>query len=235
VSRNGTRARWRWFALWISCSLALWTTAWIAHEEVFAPRGWCLGSWSAGLYWTVAKLAVWIGPPIWLLRRAGEDLGAATGLLTARGLPQGLLLALTWLGVQALWSKVRGVWPPSASIGGYGAANAYVIAPVFEELVFRGFALRRLRARGASFWPAALATSVAFGLLHVPGWLFMKGMSATTLSLFAPVVSIGLVLAAVSWRLPSLWACIAVHLANNAWNGGLLSPLTRWLAHLAGR
>jgi hypothetical protein len=49
------------------------------------------------------------------------------------------------------------------------------------------------------------------------------------------VVSIGLVLAAVSWRLPPLWACIAVHLANNAWNGGLLSPFTRWLAHLAGR
>jgi len=89
--------------------------------------------------------------------------------------------------------------------------------------------LRRLRARGASFWPAALATSVAFGLLHVPGWLFMKGLSTGTLSLIAPVVFIGVVLAAVSWRLRSLWACIAVHLANNAWNGGLISTLTRWL------
>jgi len=169
--------------LWTACSVALWTVAWIVHETVLVPRGWCVGSWSAGLYWTAAKIAVWIGPAIWLLRRAGENPVAATGLGTAQGLSRGLLIALAWLGIQALWSKVRGVWPPPESIGGYGAANAYVIAPVFEEFVFRGFALRRLRARGASFWPAALATSVAFGLLHVPGWLFMKGVSTGTLSL----------------------------------------------------
>jgi membrane protease YdiL (CAAX protease family) len=228
-------ARWSWFVLWASCSLALWTAAWIVHEALFVPRGWCMGSWSAGLYWTAAKLAVWIGPAIWLLRRAGEDVGAATGLGTARGLPQGLLIALAWLGVQALWSRSGGAWPPSQSVGGYGAANAYVIAPLFEELVFRGFALRRLRARGASLGPAALATSITFGLLHVPGWLFMKGASATTVLLIAPVVLIGVVLAAVSWRLPSLWACIAVHLANNAWNGGLVSSLIRSLSHLAER
>ena len=232
---RGESARWRWFVLWTSCCLALWTVTWIVHETVFVPRGWCVGSWSAGVYWTVAKLVVWIGPTIWLLRRARETLGAATGLATARGLSQGLLIALAWLGVQALWSKIRGVSPPPQSIGGYGAVNAYVIAPIFEELVFRGFALRRLRARGASFWPAALATSIAFGLLHVPGWLFMKGVSVSTLSLIGPVVFVGVVLAAVSWRLPSLWACIAVHLANNAWNGGLLAALTRSLEHLANR
>jgi membrane protease YdiL (CAAX protease family) len=232
---RGESVRWRGFVFWTSCSLALWTVAWIVHEAVFVPRGWCVASGSAGLYWTVAKLAVWISPTIFLLRRSRETLGAATGLGTARGLPQGVLIALAWLGVQALWSKVRGVWPPQQSVGGYGAVNAYVIAPVFEELVFRGFALRRLRARGAGFWPAALATSIAFGLLHVPGWLFMKGVSATTLSLIGPVVFVGVVLAAVSWRVPSLWACIAVHLANNAWNGGLISALTRSLGHLANR
>lgn len=82
---------------------------------------------------------------------------------------------------------------------------------------------------------AALATSIVFGLLHVPGWLFMKGVSATTLSLIGPVVFVGVVLAAISWRVPSLWACIAVHLANNAWNGGLVSALARSLGHLAHR
>ena len=215
--------------LWTACSVALWTVAWIVHEAALVPRGWCVGSWSAGLYWTAAKVAVWLGPAIWLLRRAGKNPLAATGLGTAQGLPRGLLVALAWLGIQALWSKVRGVLPPPESIGGYGAANAYVIAPVFEEVVFRGFALRRLRARGVRFWPAALATSVAFGLLHVPGWLFMKGVSTGTLSLIAPVVFIGVVLAAVSWRLPSLWACIAVHFANNAWTGGLISTLMRSL------
>jgi membrane protease YdiL (CAAX protease family) len=224
---HGPGARWRWFVLWTAGCLALWTLAWVVHETRFVPRGWCLDSWGAGLYWTVAKLAVWIAPATWLLRRAGERPVAATGLATARGLPQGLLVALAWIAVQAVSSKVRGVWPPPHSIGGYGAVNAYVVAPLFEEFVFRGFALRRLRARGAGFWPAALASSVAFGLLHVPGWLFMKGASAATLSLFPPVVFVGLVLAAVGWRWPSLWACVAVHLANNAWNGGLISFTAR--------
>ena len=63
----------------------------------------------------------------------------------------------------------------------------------------------------------------------------MKGVSATTLSLIGPVAFVGVVLAAVSWRLPSLWACIAVHLANNAWNGGLISALMRSLGQLANR
>lgn len=44
-----------------------------------------------------------------------------------------------------------------------------------------------------------------------------------------------LALAAVGWRLPSLWACIAVHFANNAWNGGLISALTRSFGQLANR
>src|SRR4051812_24763040 len=77
---RGESARWRWFVLWTSCLLALWMAVWIVHEAVFVPRGWCLASWSAGVYWTVAKLAVWICPTIWLLRRSHETLGAATGL-----------------------------------------------------------------------------------------------------------------------------------------------------------
>ena len=43
-------------------------------------------------------------PAIWLLRRSRETLGAATGLGTARGLPQGVLIAFAWVGVMALSS-----------------------------------------------------------------------------------------------------------------------------------
>jgi len=230
AGRLGSWRSWRWFLLWVSCLLALWLAAWILHEAVFVPRGWAVASWSAGLYWTVAKLAVWIAPAVWILRRAGEGIGAATGLGTTRGLGWGLLLALAWLGVQVVSSKIRGAWPsPARSIASYAALNAYVISPLFEEFVFRGFALRTLRRRGVGFWPAALATAAAFSLIHVPGWVFMHGAGAVALAPLASVLLFGVVAAAVSWRIPSLWACSAVHLANNAWSEGLIVALTRSL------
>jgi membrane protease YdiL (CAAX protease family) len=193
---------------------------------IVGANRWETGSWPAAIYWTLAKLCIWIAPTVWILRRAGEPIAATTGIATTRRLGGGLSLACAWLAVQVAWSGVRGQWPsPPARIGGYGAFNAYLVAPLLEEYVFRGFALRRLRNDGVSFWPAALATSVAFGLLHVPGWLLMNGMSAAALSPVGPVILLGVVLAAVSWRVPSLWACSAIHLANNAWSGGFLSAL----------
>jgi hypothetical protein len=41
------------------------------------------------------------------------------------------------------------------------------------------------------------------------------------------------VLATVSWRIPSLWACSALHLVNNAWSGGLISDLARSIGPFA--
>ena len=38
---------------------------------------------------------------------------------------------------------------------------------------------------------------------------------------------LSLVLAAISWRIPSLWACVAFHLVNNAWSEGLVLVLLR--------
>lgn len=45
------------------------------------------------------------------------------------------------------------------------ALSAVVIAPVIEEVAFRGLWLRALMTRWG-FWPAALVSSLVFGLLH---------------------------------------------------------------------
>ena len=65
------------------------------------------------------------------------------------------------------------------------------------------------------------------GRLHVPGWLFTKGATPAVLGSFANVVFVGMVLAGVAWRIPSLWACVAVHFVNNAWSEGLVLALFR--------
>jgi hypothetical protein len=41
------------------------------------------------------------------------------------------------------------------------------------------------------------------------------------------VIAVGMVLAAIAWRTPSLWACVAFHFVNNAWSEGLILALFR--------
>ncbi|HVC84426.1 MAG TPA: CPBP family intramembrane glutamic endopeptidase [Solirubrobacteraceae bacterium] len=81
-----------------------------------------------------------------------------------------------------------------------------VVAPICEELLFRGFVFRALRNwRGV--WPAAAITGVLFGAVH--------GLSAPAVDLL-PLAFLGFVLCIVYERSGSLYPCIALHVLNNA-------------------
>jgi membrane protease YdiL (CAAX protease family) len=205
--------------------LTAWTAVWFLYQGLFATRL-PLGGWSAFWWWTGAKVLVWIVPPIWMLRREGQSLARATGLDTVRGLKYGAPLALAYLAIQIGWSSMRHHWPAEPRVLA-AAVNACLVAPLFEELVFRGFALRRFRRAGVRFWPAAAGTTTAFGLLHVPGWLFMNGATWSTLFSVLNVMAVGMVLAAIAWRLPSLWCAILIHAVHNAWDQGVILALVR--------
>jgi membrane protease YdiL (CAAX protease family) len=85
---------------------------------------------------------------------------------------------------------------------------AIVIAPVVEELFFRGILFRSLRYRG--FWPAALVSSVVFGSVHYVG-----GPAANALFLMIATACTGLGLAAIyEWR--GLATSIGAHVTFNA-------------------
>jgi membrane protease YdiL (CAAX protease family) len=70
-----------------------------------------------------------------------------------------------------------------------------VIPPLVEELIFRGYMFIALRKR-LSFWPTAILTSIAFGIVHGQ-WnvgadtfvlsLFLCGLREYTKSLWAPI------------------------------------------------
>lgn len=85
---------------------------------------------------------------------------------------------------------------------GYLAA-AVLIAPICEEIFFRGFVFGGL-LRGMSLWPAALVSAALFGIAHVDA------------GSFPVLVVIGVVLAYVRWRFGSLLPGIALHACNNA-------------------
>ena len=81
-----------------------------------------------------------------------------------------------------------------------------VVAPVCEEILFRGFIFRSL-ANWRGPWPAAIATGILFGLVH--------GLSAPAADL-VPLALLGFVLCVVYRSTGSLYPCMAVHLVNNA-------------------
>ena len=83
-----------------------------------------------------------------------------------------------------------------------------IVAPVFEEIVYRGFAMRSLSKYGKTF--AILSSSILFGVMHgnIP-----QAMFATL---------VGIVLGYVAMEYSIIWS-IVLHILNNLVFGELMS------------
>lgn len=82
-------------------------------------------------------------------------------------------------------------------------AGSVLIAPLCEEVFFRGFLFGGL-LRGMRPVVAVALSALLFALAH--------GLIGS----FAPLLLIGVVLAVVRWRTGSLWPGMAIHICNNA-------------------
>lgn len=111
------------------------------------------------------------------------------------------------------------------------AALTCVVAPICEEMLFRGFIFTSLRNwRGP--WPAAVLTALIFGLVHVA--------SAPGVDLL-PLAALGLILCLLYRATGSLYPCIAAHAINNSiafgtiegWGWQILALLATSLACIA--
>lgn len=89
------------------------------------------------------------------------------------------------------------------------AVAAVLLAPVIEELLFRGIVLRGLMLR-IGFWPAALVSSTCFGLFHATG----TGIEAVPVVVATAVFGLGLCL--LTRRTGRLGPAIGVHALRNA-------------------
>jgi membrane protease YdiL (CAAX protease family) len=93
---------------------------------------------------------------------------------------------------------------PSSGLGILVAAvTAVLAAPLAEELLFRGL-VYRLARRTWGPWPAAVVSSLAFGLIHGEPW-FLFGL-----------VGLGLILAYLYETTGSLLAPVIAHALHNA-------------------
>lgn len=88
------------------------------------------------------------------------------------------------------------------------------ISSLFEEVLFRGFILNKLREM-ASFRVANLLAALLFTLVHWPNWLWTKGfqtqMLVDSLSIFILACFLGYLVK----RTNSLWPSVAAHIINN--------------------
>jgi membrane protease YdiL (CAAX protease family) len=88
-------------------------------------------------------------------------------------------------------------------------AGTFLLVGFYEEFLFRGYSLFTL-ARGVGFWPAALALSATFGLIHLGnGGEDWRGVLAAA--------AIGFFFCLTLRRTGSLWFAVGFHAA---WDWG---------------
>jgi hypothetical protein len=93
-----------------------------------------------------------------------------------------------------------------------------LVAPVAEELFFRGFLFTTLR-RWLGLIPGALITGVVFGGIHAGG---------TDAEFLVPLMIFGVILCLLYWRTDSLLPPMALHALNNALAFGVTMGWPAW-------
>ncbi|MGA7396545.1 MAG: type II CAAX endopeptidase family protein [Solirubrobacterales bacterium] len=109
----------------------------------------------------------------------------------------------------AVYSAIFGTPEQDDIAGDFGPIGLQIlliviVAPVTEEVCFRGMLFGGIRNR-LPLWAAALAAGAVFGLLH-----YSTGPSAVV-----PLIALGAIFAVVYEKTGSVWATILMHAFNN--------------------
>lgn len=191
-----------------------WTAAYILHDMLGLRLGLHLPALEHA-YWLVAKLVIWILPIVFIIRFRFKKKALSylsLGRFTA-GMEAGAVFGLIFVGICFLSDSLTAnfAWPDLA----LGLVNAVIIAPIFEEIVFRGFILRTLEVNGAKFWQSNIITAWLFLGLHLPGWYFMGSLDSIQVYAVASIVMVGMIAGYAKKRSRSTWGSICFHFINN--------------------
>lgn len=132
---------------------------------------------------------------------------AAAGIYISFAIGYSILLTL--LGVTAEQDDITQEFGSCDEASGIVAAGLLivVVAPIVEEVFFRGLLFGGLRRR-LDFWPAAIVSGLIFGSIHFTG--------PDTLAIIPQLAVFGIALNWVYERTRSLWFAIFLHAINNA-------------------
>jgi membrane protease YdiL (CAAX protease family) len=173
--------------------------------------------WLHARYGAYARRVLGPSPVRWADVGVGVGMGIAC-FLGGRGLLVGLVALLTSLGLEVppVQESFRVIAEDRATAPAL-VLTAVLLAPVSEELLFRGVLFQGVRAR-TGFWGAALASAGMFTVAHVGD----GGGPLADLIIVAGILPLGVVFAAImQWR-RSLVACAVTHAVYNAGGVALL-------------
>jgi membrane protease YdiL (CAAX protease family) len=135
-------------------------------------------------------------------------------LKRALGVPAWLQLVLVVLGFVATVLLTNAEFRAHGTSFGYpGPAFNAIVAPIYEELVFRGWILGRL-ARARSAGVAIAVSSLLFGLLHLRDIYWLDTPALLRLMAYTGLV-LGPLLGYVTLRCRSVWPAVILHYLNN--------------------
>lgn len=195
--------------------IAAWVGVWYLHDRTPIRE---LSPGATVAYWTLAKLIVWIAPVLLIVKLGLRQPALAyLGLVRfTTGVRVGLVVGAAFVTLAAVVdAATRSHALPEPS---WGMLSALTVAPLFEEVMFRGFALRVLEDSGCGFWPSNAIAALLFLGLHLPGWHFMGSLGPSQVIVGLSVIVIGMVAGYAKHRSNSTWASVTVHFLNNAYS-----------------
>src|ERR1051326_7866574 len=184
ISMIGDRITWPRLAILVTLFVSLWIVAWIVHNQVVAPvlhLG--AGSVADTVYWIIAKFLVWVVFPFLYVAQPLWKQVAYIGLqpqYLQRGLIFGTVASAVWLLLSALRFFLTGQHF-TLTMSAFIAVYTFVLTPIFEEIMFRGYIQSMLTALKTPFLLADVLTTALFLLPHCIGWSF-QGVLAANLS-----------------------------------------------------
>ncbi len=194
----------------------LWTAAWLLERTLEPRLPWLATGAGSFLYWTAMKVAVWIVPALALIRHQGHTLAIN---VSRRALRWGLAIGLL-TGVMALTGKLLGHQRLFHARLGWAVVNAVIVAPIVEEIAFRG-ALQPALLERYRFAVANTVTALLFAGAHLPGWYFqgrLRAMLTAPLGGALSIFILGLLFGWAAYRSKSVAGSILAHALNNFFN-----------------
>lgn len=170
---------------------------------------------------TVVQDLVFIGTAVAFAARSGSVSARTFGLTPvslARAVPYVIGALVLFMVMSATWAALIGVPGDQDVLESFGAQEGsfalvragllvVVLAPVAEEVLFRGFIYRALRNR-FSVAVASGGVGAVFAAVHYSG--------PETLPLLPPIALLSVLFCLLYERTGSLWPAIALHAINNA-------------------
>jgi uncharacterized protein len=209
-----------WTFLFVCFLYITWIGAWLLEQAIESQGVWLVTSGSRSIYWLLMKLLIWVLPAIIIIRLSHHTIREVMGLDRLRAI-------LLWgggtglvLGMTALLTKSFGGQPLFSPSLDWPLFSGVIVAPIVEEITFRGAILGALNTR-FRFWVANTITGAFFLGIHFPGWYFQGCLLANLKNPVGGALAIfllGLLFGCVAQKSKSVVASTLCHTLNNLFN-----------------